>query len=78
MENNDLKFYLEQGFDYINGCLKDGCKDDMKESLYKDYRKLEECLYGEARNKLAISYLVKFETRARATLKRLDKRFKAK
>lgn len=76
MNRAETLFFLTGGLDYINGCLKDGVSDDKRESLYRDYRKLEDYLYQEARNKLTLPQLVKVETRLRATLKRLDKRFK--
>ena len=76
MDKKELRYHLELGFDYINGCLEKGCSDEDKESLYKDYYKLEDTLYKDARNKMAITQLTRLETRARSTLKRLDKRFK--
>jgi len=76
MDKQELKYWLTTGIGYINSCLKEGVKDEEYDSLYKAYHKLEKGLYEDARYKLSMTDLVKFETKLRATKKRLDKRFK--
>jgi hypothetical protein len=63
---------LDNGLAFLKDEIKD-INEDNKDRIIEEFYRLEEFLYKEARNVVAMSYLVKFEKRLNTIRKKVEK-----